>query len=87
MVFKRIYDGVVFGNELWLGFTYYLNGVKLNRPIFEKIEDYVEITIEESLVLDDDEFETMESDTGDKITIADYKALEEKVNKLMQLLS
>ena len=39
-VFRRKYDNIVFGNELYLGFTYYLDGQKLDRGIPEYIEDY-----------------------------------------------
>ena len=42
-VFKRISDGFIFGNEIYLGFTYYLNGEKLSEPKLEVIEDFEEI--------------------------------------------
>lgn len=42
-VFKRISDGVVFGNEITLGYTYYLNGQKLEEPLWELPEHFEEI--------------------------------------------
>ena len=42
-VFKRISDGFIFGNEIYLGYTYYLNGEKLTEPKSEVIEDFEEV--------------------------------------------
>lgn len=42
-VFKRISDGIVFGNEIYLGYTYYINGQKLPEPKLEVIEDFEEV--------------------------------------------
>ena len=42
-VFKRISDGFIFGNEIYLGYTYYLNGAKLSEPKLEVIEDFEEV--------------------------------------------
>ena len=42
-VFKRISDGFIFGNEIYLGYTYYLNGEKLQEPKLEVIEDFKEV--------------------------------------------
>ena len=42
-VFQRKSDGFIFGNEIYLGFTYYLNGEKLQEPKLEVIEDFEEI--------------------------------------------
>ena len=42
-VFKRISDGFIFGNEIYLGYTYYLNGEKLPEPKLEVIEDFEEV--------------------------------------------
>ena len=42
-VFKRKSDGFIFGNEIYLGYTYYLNGAKLSEPKLEVIEDFEEI--------------------------------------------
>ena len=44
-VFKRIEDGLLYGNEIWLGYTYYIGGVKLEEPHLEVAEDFEEITI------------------------------------------
>lgn len=40
---KRTSDGLVSESEIWLGYTYYLNGEKLETPLLEKPEDYEEI--------------------------------------------
>ena len=42
-VFRRIADGVIFGNEITLGYTYYLNGKKLDSPKWEVPSDFEEI--------------------------------------------
>ena len=42
-VFKRISDGFIFGNEIYLGYTYYINGEKLSDPKLEVIEDFEEV--------------------------------------------
>lgn len=54
-VFRRISDGLVYGNEIYLGYTYYINEEKLDTPHlevpedFEEIDDMSEITAEEAL--------------------------------------
>ena len=42
-VFRRISDGVVFGSEIYLGYTYYIDGVKQSEPKLEVIEDFEEV--------------------------------------------
>ena len=42
-VFRRISDGVIFGSEIYLGYTYYIGGEKLSEPKLEVIEDFEEI--------------------------------------------
>lgn len=42
-VFKRISDGFIFGNEIYLGYTYYIGGKKLDEPHLEVVEDFEEI--------------------------------------------
>lgn len=44
--FKRKIDGVVFGDEIYLGTTYYLDGIKLQEPIQETPDNFEEIDIE-----------------------------------------
>lgn len=57
---RRISDGQEFGSEVWLGFTYYIGGVKLPEPLLEKPEHYEEIqtTIVEPLTDETDETQT-----------------------------
>lgn len=42
-VFQRKSDGFIYGNEIYLGYTYYLNGEKLSEPKLEVIEDFEEV--------------------------------------------
>lgn len=42
-VFRRISDGVIFGKEISLGYTHYLNGEKLDEPLLELPEHFEEI--------------------------------------------
>ena len=42
-VFKRIEDGLIFGKEIYLGYTWYINNVKLDKPKEEVKEDFEEI--------------------------------------------
>ena len=42
-VFRRISDGFIFGNEVSLGYAYYLNGENLEEPLLELPEHFEEI--------------------------------------------
>lgn len=42
-VFRRISDGVIFGKEISLGYTHYINGEKLKEPLLELPEHFEEI--------------------------------------------
>ena len=42
-VFRRKSDGAIFGNEITLGYTYYINGKKLDIPLWELPEHFEEI--------------------------------------------
>ncbi len=42
-VLRRTLDNQVFGNEIYLGYVYYLGGVKLAQPMKEIPEFYEEI--------------------------------------------
>ena len=42
-VFRRISDGFVFGEEINLGYTYYIGGEKLEEPLLELPEHFEEI--------------------------------------------
>ena len=43
MVFKRISDGFIYGNEIYLGCTHYLNGELLDEPLLELPEHFEEV--------------------------------------------
>lgn len=101
-VFRRISDQVIYGKEIYLGYTYYLNGEKLEVPLLELPEHFEEIDApveEDEVILDEttdlepDEVLTGEPaqeeslpDQQQRVTLADYRALEEKVAKMMELL-
>ena len=42
-VFQRIEDKMIYGEEIFLGYTYYINGQKLDTPHEDKPEDFEEI--------------------------------------------
>lgn len=42
---KRISDGMIFGSEITLGYTYYLGGHKLDEPLLELEEHYERVVI------------------------------------------
>ncbi len=44
-VLRRKSDGFIAGPELWIGYTYYLYGKKLDEPLLELPEHYEEIDI------------------------------------------
>ena len=43
MVFKRISDGFIYGEEIYLGYTHYLNREFLDESLLELPEHFVEI--------------------------------------------
>lgn len=42
-VFRRKSDGAIFGNEITLGYTFYIGEQKLDEPKLEVEEDFEEI--------------------------------------------
>ncbi|WP_455592940.1 hypothetical protein [Bacteroides sp.] len=97
-VLCRISDRVVFGNELWLGYTYYLGGDLLPEPLWELPEHYEEVeepvtddtvVLSDEVVLEDEVQEEPEEDMPEprKVTIADYKALEAEVQEMKKMLN
>lgn len=42
-VLRRISDQIVFGDVVYLGYTYYINNEKLDEPLLELPEHYEEI--------------------------------------------
>ena len=42
-VFRRIADGKIYGKEISLGYSYYLNGVKLTEPHLDTPEDFEQV--------------------------------------------
>ena len=42
-VFQRKKDGMIYGSEIALGYTYYIGGEKLKKPHKDTAEDFIEI--------------------------------------------
>lgn len=42
-VLRRVSDQMIFGEKIYLGYTYYINNVKLEEPLLELPEHYEEI--------------------------------------------
>ena len=55
MVFKRISDGFIYGDEIHLGYTQYLNGELLDEPLLELSEHFEEV---EDLIEEDNIYDT-----------------------------
>lgn len=47
MVFRRIADGHIYGEQITLGYSYYINGVKLDEPHLDVEEDFEQIPMPE----------------------------------------
>lgn len=47
-VFRRISDKMIFGEEMYLGYTFYLSGSRLDEPLLELPEHFEEIDIPEN---------------------------------------
>ena len=45
-VLRRISDGFIYGNEVYLGYTQYLGGVLLPEPLLELPEHFEEVEIQ-----------------------------------------
>lgn len=45
-VFRRIGTNDIFGEEIWLGYSYYISGVLQNPPHLDTPEDFEEIVPE-----------------------------------------
>ena len=99
-VFRRISDSQLFGNEIYLGYTYYLSGEKLEEPLLELPEHYEEIddpADQETVLIDEDtpledevtdieETETIDVEQKKRITVADYHKLEKQVAMLIRIM-
>ena len=72
-VFRRISDSQLFGNEIYLGYTYYLSGEKLEEPLLELPEHYEEIDdpAEEETILIDEDTPLEDTNIEEAITIED----------------
>jgi hypothetical protein len=59
-VFRRIADGTIYGREIYLGYSYYIGGVKLDEPHLDTPEDFEEIDDTEEI----DDAEALKIITG-----------------------
>lgn len=104
-VFRRISDGMLFGNEIYLGMAYPPGGEPyLELPEhFEEIDDPAESEIilldEDTPLVDNAILDEMESadevaeepsmpepEPPARVTLADYRELEKKVELLMKMI-
>ena len=102
-ILKRKSDGLEVGKELYIGYTYYLNGEKLAIPYKEKQDDYEEVD-DETILLDEEELteviveDTIEEVNTDEVieepvnipravTVADVIALEKEVAGLKEIIN
>lgn len=102
-ILKRKSDGLEAGKELYLGYTYYINGEKLAIPYKEKQDDYEEVD-DETILLDEEELteviveETIEEVNTEEVieepvniprtvTVADVIALEKEVAGLKKIIN
>lgn len=101
-VLRRISDGWIAGSEIYLGYTYRIGENKLENPLLELPEHYEEIddpNLKETIIINEEDplvAISLEAEPPDvyktipeqpqKVTLSDYRALEEKVKKIMELL-
>lgn len=57
-VLRRISNGEVVGKEVWLGFTFYIDGVRQKPPHLDVPEDFDEIDETDDIGTDDNTEET-----------------------------
>jgi hypothetical protein len=87
-VFRRISDGDILGADIWLGYTYYLNGKLLNEPLLELPEHFEEIDApDNSKVIVDNQGDNIVlqeeiEETVIKITANDIIKMQEQVSRL-----
>ncbi len=53
-VLQRVSDGNIFGPEIYLGYTYYINGEKLSEAMLELPEHFIEIDASKEYVYEID---------------------------------
>lgn len=46
MTFRRIVSGEIIGDDIWLGYSHYIGGVKQDPPHLDVPEDFEEVDIE-----------------------------------------
>lgn len=84
-VFKRISDGLIYGREIHLGYTYYIGGVKLEEPLLELPEHFEEVINKDPYwELSDEEF-TNKVSLGELVFDTDLSKWVEIINEDLNL--
>lgn len=82
-VFKRKSDGLIFGEEIFLGYTYYINGEKLDEPHLEVPEDFEEVDTPEEYKEKPEEVVDEEAEKLQELTDA-LDTMAEKKRRIMK---
>ena len=83
---KRLSDGALLGREYGIGYTYYMNGRKLEEPYLEQFADFCEV--KETDVASDEQFKKeVPVDKSEGIPVIEETPKEDTVTKsLAELL-
>lgn len=90
-VLRRISDESIAGREIWLGYTYYLNGEKLSTPFEELPEHYEEVdapeeVVEAERVTEDGRPEGAATSVPKVITVGDVAKMQEEIERLKEVI-
>ena len=85
-VLKRISDGLLFGNSLSLGYTYYINNKLLDTPLLEKPEDYEEVD-EDTTVDNSFAQEQVDIDLQTKVNVESTEELQPYINDMIKTIT
>lgn len=86
-VLKRISDGMLFGNSVYLGYTYYINDKLLDTPLLEKPEDYEEVDEETDSVDNSAAQEQSEVTAKNDIKVETTEELQPYLDEMIQTIT
>lgn len=101
-IFQRISDNRIMGKEIWLGYTHYLNGAKLDEPLLELSSHFREINedeVDDTPVITEDnpmpiteeenigEDENIEWENPSTITVGDIVKMKRQIAELQGTIS
>lgn len=66
-ILRRISDQLIFGNEIYLGYTYSIGGETLDEPLLELPEHFEEIDEVTDIVEEDSELIAQENELEEQI--------------------